>query len=50
MVTLALGLVVGPFTRTTIVLLYYDLRIRKEGYDINVMASAIARPIGPQVA
>jgi len=49
-VTLALGLVVGPFTRTTIVLLYYDLRIRKEGYDINVMASAIARPIGPQVA
>jgi hypothetical protein len=27
-------------------LLYYDLRIRKEGYDIELMAGEIARPVG----
>lgn len=49
-VTVALGVIVGPFTRTAMVVLYYELRIRKEGYDISLMARAVAAPVTPQVA
>jgi membrane-anchored glycerophosphoryl diester phosphodiesterase (GDPDase) len=33
---------VTPFSTLIIVLLYFDLRIRKEGYDIEVMAQELA--------
>lgn len=35
-----LGVLIYPFVYTMITLFYYDLRIRKEGYDIELMASA----------
>jgi hypothetical protein len=31
-----------PFVMLVIVLLYFDLRIRKEGFDIEVMARELA--------
>lgn len=33
-----------PLTRVVAVLAYYDLRIRKEGYDIEVLAASTPRP------
>ncbi len=39
-----------PFVHVPFLLLYYDLRIRKEGYDIEVMAGALESSATPQVA
>jgi hypothetical protein len=36
------SIVVTPFSMLIIVLLYFDLRIRKEGFDIEVMAQELA--------
>ena len=41
---------VAPFTHVAATLLYYDLRVRKEGYDIDVMAEALESSVTPQVA
>jgi hypothetical protein len=35
------GVITGPFVTTVTVLLYYDMRIRKEGFDIQVMAQEL---------
>jgi hypothetical protein len=40
------SLLTYPFFTVVITLLYYDLRIRKEGFDLEVMASELA-PGGP---
>jgi hypothetical protein len=37
----AASIVTTPFTTMVIVLLYFDLRIRKEGFDLQVMAQEI---------
>ena len=37
----ALSLIIEPFKIATTTLLYYDLRIRKEGYDLQVMAEEL---------
>ncbi len=39
-----------PFVQIPFLLLYYDLRVRKEGYDIEVMAGALEASAAPQVA
>ena len=36
-----------PFAAATIVLLYFDLRVRGEGFDLQVMASALDMPAPP---
>ncbi|MDQ6737468.1 MAG: hypothetical protein M3Z30_07185 [Gemmatimonadota bacterium] len=42
-------MVVNPFATIVATLLYYDIRIRKEGYDIELMAEALApSPLVPQ--
>ena len=38
------GMVIYPFLNIAIMVLYYDQRVRKEGYDLDVMGSAIATP------
>ncbi len=35
---------ITPFSLLIVVLLYFDLRVRKEGYDIEVMAQELAPP------
>lgn len=39
-----IGIVSYPIFAAVTTLLYYDLRIRKEGYDVEVMAARIAAP------
>jgi hypothetical protein len=46
----AIAAVIAPFGRTAITFLYYDLRVRKEGYDIELMAQPIDPAAIPQVA
>jgi len=43
LVTLILTIVAIPINMTGQTLLYFDLRIRKEAFDIEVMASNLAR-------
>lgn len=38
------GLLVLPFVAAVITLLYYDLRIRKEGFDMDVLAESLNYP------
>lgn len=38
------GLVVWPFVAAVTTLLYYDLRIRKEGFDMDVLAESLNYP------
>ncbi|MEW5938565.1 MAG: hypothetical protein AB1750_02785 [Chloroflexota bacterium] len=40
-ITHAALLISLPFSMAVIVLIYYDLRIRKEGYDLQVLAEEI---------
>jgi hypothetical protein len=35
------GILVQPFTATVNTLLYYDLRVRREGYDVEVLAGQL---------
>lgn len=42
--TLLLSTLTQPFLTSVIVLLYFDLRIRKEGFDLAVMAQEIGQP------
>ena len=39
-------LVSTPFTTLVIVLLYFDARMRKEGFDLEMMAQQLGEPIG----
>jgi hypothetical protein len=41
------GIIVEPFVALAVVLLYFDLRIRKEGYDLEVMARDLGPGHGP---
>lgn len=36
--TLALTILVHPFLYVVVIVLYYDMRVRKEGYDLELMA------------
>ena len=38
-----IGICVFPFFTVVVTLLYYDLRIRKEGFDLEIMANELAR-------
>jgi Membrane domain of glycerophosphoryl diester phosphodiesterase len=38
------GIFIQPIELATVVLLYYDLRIRKEGFDLEVAAENMGRP------
>jgi hypothetical protein len=40
----ALTMLVYPFLYTAITVLYYDLRVRKEGYDLELLATAMPGP------
>ena len=42
-VTLAIGSLYTPFTLTLYTLVYFDLRIRYEGFDLMVAATAVSR-------
>src|SRR5262249_21993336 len=42
--TTAVSIVIYPFLAITETLLYYDVRIRKEGFDIEYLARAGAPP------
>jgi len=46
---LFLGTVISPFSTIVATILYYDIRIRKEGYDIELMTQALnaASPLQP---
>jgi hypothetical protein len=37
------SLLIYPFFTVVITLLYYDLRIRKEGFDLEIMATELAQ-------
>ena len=41
-------MVVYPFLNIAIMVLYYDQRVRKEGYDLDVLTSAIPAPTAPR--
>ena len=47
LVSTALAVVIGPLFGITETVLYYDLRIRKEGFDVEYLAGASA-PVPPQ--
>ena len=38
------GVITGPLLAITMALIYYDLRIRKEGFDIEALMAAPAQP------
>lgn len=38
------GLLVLPFVASVVTVLYYDLRIRKEGFDMDVLAASLGYP------
>lgn len=42
------AMVIYPFLNIAIMVLYYDQRVRKEGYDIDVMTSAIPASAAPR--
>ena len=42
------GMVIYPFLNIAIMVLYYDQRVRKEGYDLDVMSGAIGAPAVPR--
>ena len=42
------GMVIYPFLNIAIMVLYYDQRVRKEGYDLDVMTSAIPAAAVPR--
>lgn len=42
----ATGLIVQPFQATVVTVLYYDLRVRHEGYDLQLLAEQLGLPEG----
>jgi hypothetical protein len=42
----ASGLIVQPFQATVTTVLYYDLRVRHEGYDLHLLAAQLGLPEG----
>ncbi len=42
----ALGIALYPFVGALLTVLYYDLRIRREGYDLELMSRALEREAG----
>ncbi len=44
------AILLRPIPMIGAVLIYYDLRIRKEGFDLMMMAEALGRPIAPAAA
>jgi len=40
-VIVVLGVLISPFYYVALTVLYYDLRVRKEGFDLEVLASAL---------
>jgi hypothetical protein len=42
------AMVFYPFLNIAIMVLYYDQRVRKEGYDLDVMTSAIPASAAPR--
>jgi hypothetical protein len=38
------GIVVTPFTATVVTVIYFDLRVRKEGFDLELLARDIGAP------
>jgi hypothetical protein len=42
------AMVIYPFLNIAIMVLYYDQRVRKEGYDLDVMTSAIPASAAPR--
>jgi hypothetical protein len=46
--TLVLATAISPFSTIVATLLYYDIRIRREGYDIELMTQALD-PASPQL-
>lgn len=38
------GLIVQPFQATVVTVLYYDLRVRHEGYDLQLLAAQLGLP------
>jgi hypothetical protein len=47
-ITLLVATVISPFGTVVATLLYYDIRIRKEGYDIELMTQALNTSSLPQ--
>ena len=45
-----LGMIITPFFSTVLVLLYYDLRIRKEAFDLEVLARNLGKSPPPETA
>jgi hypothetical protein len=48
LVTSALTLLFAPLSAIAVTLLYYDLRIRKEGFDLEMLSEAIDYPPNPE--
>lgn len=42
-----LSVVLTPFTAAVTAVIYYDLRVRKEGFDIELLARSFATPLEP---
>ncbi|HEX7901205.1 MAG TPA: hypothetical protein VF950_25835 [Planctomycetota bacterium] len=45
-----LGMIITPFFSAVLVLLYYDLRIRKEAFDLEVLARNLGKAPPPETA
>jgi hypothetical protein len=41
------GALVLPFSVATTVLLYFDIRVRKEGFDVEMLARGMGGSTGP---
>lgn len=48
LISLPGGILAGPVFSSTVVLLYYDLRIRKEGFDLDMLAQSMGSVRSPQ--
>ncbi|HET6371990.1 MAG TPA: glycerophosphoryl diester phosphodiesterase membrane domain-containing protein [Candidatus Polarisedimenticolia bacterium] len=42
------GMLVGPLSRIALTLLYYDLRVRKEGFDLQLMMARLEGGVAPE--
>jgi len=42
------AMMIYPFLNIAIMVLYYDQRVRKEGYDLDVMTNAMPAPAAPR--
>ena len=46
-VNVAASVITTPFMAAVLVLIYFDLRVRKEGFDLQLLAQGVGHPVSP---